>query len=146
MTLNCDRVPLLVLFDQGCESALQCWLCFVQGFVQDVLACAGAEPDSASEGVDTAVGEAAQVAKTGSTIKTQRKADDPKVCMSTLISRRQLIIFVKNKRQLPANLVCAVVKHLLMSSTASSSTSCVYHLCTEVASRNAELLAIVTVW
>lgn len=44
-------------------------------------ATAGAEPDSASEGVDTAVGEASQIAKTGSTIKTQRKTDDPKVCM-----------------------------------------------------------------
>ena len=45
---------------------------------------AGAEPDSASEGVDTAVGEASQIAKTGSTIKTQRKPDDPKVCMQGL--------------------------------------------------------------
>ena len=44
-------------------------------------ATAGAEPGSASEGVDTAVGEASQIAKTGSTIKTQRKPDDPKVCM-----------------------------------------------------------------
>jgi len=40
---------------------------------------AGAEPNSASEGVDTAVGEASQFAKSGSTIKTQRKPDDPKV-------------------------------------------------------------------
>ncbi len=40
---------------------------------------AGAEPDSAAEGVDTAVGEATQFAKTGSTTKTQSKSDSPKV-------------------------------------------------------------------
>ncbi len=42
--------------------------------------CTGAEPDSAAEGVDTAVGEATQFAKSGSTTKTQSKNNDPKVC------------------------------------------------------------------
>lgn len=45
----------------------------------------GAEPDSASEGVDTVVGEASQVAKTGSTIKTQKRPDDPKVGLQTCL-------------------------------------------------------------
>ena len=39
----------------------------------------GAEPDSAAEGVDTAVGEATETARTGSGIKTQSKKNDPKV-------------------------------------------------------------------
>lgn len=40
---------------------------------------AGAEPTSAAEGVDTAVGEATEVARTGSSTKTQSKSQDPKV-------------------------------------------------------------------
>ncbi|KAL0042900.1 hypothetical protein WJX79_003125 [Trebouxia sp. C0005] len=44
-----------------------------------IAQAAGAEPDSAAEGVDTAVGEATQFAKTGSTTKTQSKSNDPKV-------------------------------------------------------------------
>ena len=40
---------------------------------------AGAEPSSAAEGVDTVVGEATEVSKTGSGIKTQNKSKDPKV-------------------------------------------------------------------
>lgn len=40
---------------------------------------AGLEPDSAAEGVDTAVGEATQLARTGSTTKTQSKSSNPKV-------------------------------------------------------------------
>ncbi|KAL3141771.1 hypothetical protein ABBQ32_004449 [Trebouxia sp. C0010 RCD-2024] len=39
----------------------------------------GAEPDSAAEGVDTAVGEATELARTGSSTKTQSKRQDPKV-------------------------------------------------------------------
>jgi len=45
----------------------------------------GAEPDSAAEGVDTAVGEATQFAKTGSTTKTQSKSNDPKVCSNSVV-------------------------------------------------------------
>ncbi len=45
----------------------------------------GAEPDSAAEGVDTAVGEATQFAKTGSTTKTQSKSNDPKVCSNSAV-------------------------------------------------------------
>lgn len=40
---------------------------------------AGAEPDSAAEGVDTVVGEATEIARTGSSTKTQSKSQDPKV-------------------------------------------------------------------
>lgn len=40
---------------------------------------AGAEPNSAAEGVDTAVGEATEVARTGGSTKTQSKSQDPKV-------------------------------------------------------------------
>ena len=46
---------------------------------------AGAEPDSAAEGVDTAVGEATQFAKTGSSTKTQSKSNDPKVCSNSAV-------------------------------------------------------------
>ncbi len=45
----------------------------------------GAEPDSAAEGVDTAVGEATQFAETGSTTKTQSKSNDPKVCSNSAV-------------------------------------------------------------
>ena len=43
------------------------------------------EPDSAAEGVDTAVGEATQFAKTGSATKTKGKSGDPKVYLATLL-------------------------------------------------------------
>ena len=44
-----------------------------------LLLLIGAEPDSAAEGVDTAVGEATETARTGSGVKTQSKKNDPKV-------------------------------------------------------------------
>ncbi len=47
--------------------------------------CTGAEPDSAAEGVDTAVGEATQFAKTGSATKTQSKSNDPKVFSNSAV-------------------------------------------------------------
>ena len=39
----------------------------------------GAEANSAADGVDTAVGEATETARTGSSTKTQNKSQDPKV-------------------------------------------------------------------
>lgn len=46
---------------------------------RDEELAAGAEPDSAAEGVDTAVGQATEIARTGSSTKTQSKSQDPKV-------------------------------------------------------------------
>lgn len=46
----------------------------------------GAEASSAADGVDTAVGEATEVARTGNSTKTQSKSQDPKVQVKAVVA------------------------------------------------------------
>ena len=46
----------------------------------------GAEANSAADGVDTAVGEATETARTGSSTKTQNRSQDPKVQVPLMYS------------------------------------------------------------
>lgn len=63
------------------------WCANLKGEQQcNKLLVPGAEASSAADGVDTAVGEATEVARTGSSTKTQSKSQDPKVKVDAIYS------------------------------------------------------------